>query len=299
MQQITSKYSDWTRGNVEALINIVGEENAKALLAGNISVKFEKVVRKLFDKHGRRIPDSLSANVCSANQNFRLDQPKMKAEVDYANRITRLHGCLDIDTKITAKQLKMETERLLGLIWGNSQITNITNGVWLPVILPQLTADDLGIALEQYLEAVDKSYAKDFDDRKFYNYRKGILANEVNIVDGSRHDQLISRMKQGPVMGIHFPNSLQGFSINASREQMSTLPEGLVLSGMDTPIAMAMYPDILARDFNTPDLDLSALSWQSADSLFFKAYDAHLDFDYTVNVAPAYDYYSGGLLFFG
>lgn len=254
----------------------------------------------LFDDCGRRIPKDLQANVCDANRDFRLDQPKLNEEVDFASRILRLHKCHGIDTKVIAEQLKQETERLLAMIQDNSQIANITNGVWLSVVLPQLTTDDLGTALEQYLETAGKSYAKTFSDWKFYNHRKDELANKVNIVDGSRHDQLIERMKQGPVTGICFPNSLQGFSIYASREQIRTLPKGFILSGLDTPIAMAMYPDILARDYNTPGLDMAALSWQSADySLSFGAIDDRLDFFDTDSLADADGYYSGGLLFLG
>ena len=94
--------------------------------------------------------------------------------------------------------------------------------------------------------------------------------------------------------------NIQGFSIHADREQMSTLPEGFVLSGMDTPIAMVMYSDILARDYNTPGLDLATLQWQSADcSLSFKACDGGLGFVSTDVLASAHDDYSGGLLFLG
>ncbi len=277
-----------------------GRDNLWAVLRDEKTIIIKDAIKVLFDKHGRRIPESLQTNVCDANRNLRLDQPKLGEEVDFANRIMQLHGCLDIDTGITAEQLKTETERLLALIRDNSQVASIANGVWLPVILPQLTTDDLGTALEQYLEAVGNSYVKTFSDRKFYNHYKDTLANKINIVDGSRHDQLIERMKQEPIIGIHFPNPLQGFSINASREQMSTLPEGFVLSGMDTPIAMAMYPDILARDYNTPGLDMAALSWQSTDcSLSLWAYNSLLDFDPTGYLANAYGLYSGGLLFLG
>ena len=300
MERVTSKYADWTRGQVEALINIIGEENAKGLLLGDISAEFKEVIKKLFDKHGRRIPEGLQANVCDANRDFRLNQPKLDEEVDFANRIIRLHGCLSIDTEVTAEQLKAETERLLAIIRENSQIANIANGVCLPVVLPKLVTDDLGAELELYLAGINNSYAKTFGDRKFYNHRKGTLANQVSIVDGSRHDQLIERMKQEPVIGLHFPNSLQGFSIHADREQMSTLPKGFILSGMDTPIAMVMYPDILARDWNTPGLDLAALQWQSAVySLNFKAYDAELGFVDAGDLADAGDDFSGGLLFLG
>ena len=262
--------------------------------------RVEDAIRLLFDKHGRRIPEGLQANVCDANRNFRLDQPKLDEEVNFANRILRLHGCLSIDTEVTAEQIKAETERLLALIRENSQIANIANGVCLPVVMPKLVTDDLGAELELYLAGANNSYIKTFGDRTFYNYCGGTLANEVSVVPGSRHDQLISRMKEGPVIGLHFPNPLQGFSIHADSEQMSTLPEGFILSGMDTPIAMVMYPDILARDWNTPGLDMAALQWRSAGcSLYFWAYDGELDFGSAGDLADASAHYSGSLLFLG
>ncbi len=300
MERVTSKYPDWTRGQVEALINIIGEEKAKGLLSGDISAEFKGVIKKLFDRHGRRIPEGLQANVCDANRDFRMDQPKLDEEVDFANRILCLHECLSVETEVAAEQFMVETERLLAIIRDNPQIANIANSVCLPVVLPKFVTNDLGAELELYLAGVNNSYAKTFGEWNFYNHRKGTLVKEVSVVDGSRHDQLIARMKEGPVIGLHFPNPLQGFSINASREQMLTLPEGFILSGMDTPIAMAMYPDILAR-WNTPGLDLAALQWQSAVySLYFKAYVVKLDFDFTGFLDCAFDGdYSHGLLFLG
>lgn len=290
-------------GQQLALLKKLGGKEVKdALLRDEVFVEFKEVVKKLFDKHGRRIPkgEGLRANVCDANRNFRLDQPMLDERVDFANRIMRLHECLSIDTKVTAEYLKTETERLLAIIKENSQVANIANGVYLPVILPKLVTDDLGAELELYLAGVNNSYAKTFSDRGFDNYRKGTLANKVSIVDGSRHDQLIERMKKCSVIGLHFPNSLQGFSINADREQMSTLPEGFILSGMDTPIAIAMYPDILARGWNIPGVGLAALQWQCADySLYFRAGGGKLGFDHTDRLVHTYGYYSGGLLFLG
>ncbi|MBU0722998.1 hypothetical protein KKH46_02135 [Patescibacteria group bacterium] len=267
------------------------------LLRGEKTVVVD-TARPLFDKRGRRISEGLQANVCDPNRDFYLKQPKLDSEADYANRVMRLHGCLDVNTTgITA--FKAETERLLALVRGNSQIVNIVNGVHLPVIMPQLTTDDLGTALEQYLEVVGKSYAKDFPDRKSYNHRKGTLAKEVGIVDGSCHDQLIKLMKQGSVIGIYFPNSLQGYSIYADREQMSDLPEGFILSGVDIVIAMAMYPDILARDWYASGQDLAALSWRSVGSLGFRARDDELSFGGAGSLAYAYGGCSGGLLVLG
>jgi hypothetical protein len=292
---------DWTTGDLNALVkNLGGEEIARKIQRGEMKANFEDVAKVLFDKYGRRISEGLSANACDANRNFRFDQPKLKAEVDYANRIMRLHGCLSVDTGITAEQFQQETERLLTLIRDNPQIANLVNGVYLPIVLPKLITDDLGAELEYYLTAVGNSYTKVFSDRKFYNHRKGTLTDEVKIVDGSRHGQLIAKMKQGPVIGIHFPNPLQGYSVNASREQMATLPEEFILSGLDTAIAMAMYPDILARNFNIPGLDLAAFSWRSSYfSLFFRARGDGLFFGVAGGLVDARGGSSGGLLFLG
>lgn len=169
------------------------------------------------------------------------------------------------------------------------------------MILPKIETDNIGNVLENCLGAVRKSYIDVFPDRKFNNYRVGELSNQVFITEGSRHDYLINRMKQGPVIAIHFPNSLQGFSINASRKQMATLPEGFILSGLDTVIAMAMYPDVLARDWYTPGYDLAALLWRSPGcSLHFWAGDGRLSFDVGGALGGACgDYFSSGLLFLG
>lgn len=293
---------DLTGGQVQALLmkvcsgdpDILGQ-----LLRDELSVELVARAKKLFDHTGRRISEGLKANVCDANREFRLDQPNLETENDYDKVLGRLYQSLGSNAGITAGQLKEESERLIALIKEDSQIANILKGVWLPVVLPQFTADDLGTVLEQYLKVVDKSYLATFGNRLFYDYRKGTLTASVGIIGRSRHDQLIEKMRQGPVIGIHFPNPLQGFSVNASCEQMESLPEGFVLSGMDTPIAMAMYPDILARDYNTPGLDLAAFVLKSAPSLNFKPGNDFLTFSRQNDLASAYAYSSGGLLFCG
>ncbi len=259
--------------------------------------------KSLFDKFGRRIPKNLQAIVCHADQSFRLDQPKLNWEEDFASRILWLHRCLGIDTGVTAEQFKAETERLLTMIWDNPQIANSTNGVCLPVILPQCVTDDLGTEMERYLDGVVNSYTETFG-YSFDNCHEGELKGNVSIIDGSRHDQLVSRMKHGPVIGIYFPNPLQGFSSDASREQMSTLPEEFILSGMDALIAIIMYPDVLfvQRDELKPVLSLSALACWSDFHLLDseKTDDNKLGFANTEDAsALAHGNCSSSLLFIG
>lgn len=290
----------WTTGELNALVKILGEETARKILKGEVGIRLEETIRMLFDKNGRRIPQGLNARVIDPDNDFYLSQPEMTTLDDYGSRILRLHNNLGINTGITAERFKREIERQLVLIQGNPRVANILNGVWLPMILPKLETDDLGMVLGQYLEAAERSYVRTFPNRKFNNYRKGELKDKVSVAESTRYSDLVKRMQQGPVVVIYVPNSLQGFSINASREQVESLPESFAVSGLDTIIAMVMYPDVVARDWHTPGLDLAALSWQSADySLCFKANDDKLDFGCGGNLAFASVYSSAGLVFFG
>jgi len=101
------------------------------------------------------------------------------------------------------------------------------------------------------------------------------------------------------VVGIYFPACLQGFSILAARETMAPYPEGFALSGaLDISVAIAMYPEVLARDWNTPTLDCAANIWSSDSSLCFDADDHRLDF-LSTGVQEADGTSSSGLLFLG
>lgn len=297
------KYGEVTMGQVEAVINKIGLDAWNAILNGQqtINVVVRDIIQKLFDKNGRRIPKDLSSSVCDPNKDFNLSMARLETIQDYSNVLSGFTKLLGVKNfGITAEEFKAETERLLALISDNDQVANIKNGTYLPLVLPKLESGDLGAALEQYLKVVGKSYKKAFRNRNFCNYRKGELSGVVKIVDGSRQDQLIEKMKQGPVVVIFFPNSLQGFSVNASREQMETLPEGFILSGIETIIAMIMYPEVLARDYQTPGLDLAGLSWQSPDySLVFWADDGWLGFGFGGGLSDANFSYSSGLSFLG
>lgn len=251
--------------------------------------------QEFFDKDGRRIPENLKSAVFDANRDFYLVQPQMTSEEDYAIRLARLTNT----DNITVRQFRNESERLLDVIQSDPKILNIVNGVHLPVVIPRMSVNNLGTTLERYLDSAGESYKETFKNREFRNYRKGTLTNAVSLVPESRHDRLIEIIESKTVVGIYFPNPLQGFSVRADREQMATLPESFILSGLDVVIGMIMHPDVLARDWHTPGLDLAAFSWQSVSLDFGAREDGMLCFDRTASLGCADDYYSGGLLFLG
>lgn len=294
-----SKYTKYSGGQWEALGNILGgEEVIDGLLSGTKKAAIEDAVRLFFDRHGRCIPaPNLRARACDANRNFRLNQPTL----DYAERHARLTEFLGQELIITAAQFKDTSERQLASLRENPSTANALKGVVLPVIMPRIVMKDLGACLEEILlPAVERSYTQKFPGRTFNNRRQGDLAGKVTLVSDTRHERLVAGMAKSSMVGIFLPNPLQGFSVHAQREQIAAMPENFVLSALDMIMAMIMYPDVLARDFNTPGLDLSALQWQSAEySLFFEAYDDKLLFVYETYLGVAGGSYSGGVLFLG
>jgi hypothetical protein len=279
------------------------QEKLKALLRDELEVELKERILKFFDKNGRRIPPKgLQNNVCDPDKDFRLIQPGFKIIDNYAQRLIRFKQMFP--GPMSVAEFEGKTRELVSEIKSNELLVNLLNGTYLPIILPQIESKnfDYGTTLENmFLSAVKKAYEAQFPGRQFYNWRKGELAKQVSIVPGTRHEILVERIKQGNVYAIYFPNPLQGFSVLASREQMSRLSESLILvGGFDASTAMVMYPDILARDWHTPGYDLSAFHWQSSgDSLYFGADDGGLHLSSGASLGSASGYYSSGLLFLG
>jgi len=267
------KYGDVTLGQVEAAINNLGGlDNWNAWLRGELTLEISEVVPKMFDKNGRRIPPrGLEYAVCDPDTNFRLNQP----EIDYAGVINRLQrsfpSVMGNGRFLSAEDFKQKAEALLEQLRQDEVLANLLKGIWLPVCFPRLRIKNYGQSLEEiFLPAVENSYKNQFPDRVFENYRRGELAAAVTMVEGSRHEMLLSRMEEGPIVGIMF-FPLQGFSVLAQREQMTSLPSSLLLSGaVDMATARVAYPEVMARDWNTPGYDCSAVNFRSsAASLLF------------------------------
>lgn len=294
------KYGNQTFGQIEAFINNCG---GNGVIDGNLRGEKELTIRDvvpiLFDKHGRRIPPrGFQAKVCDPNRGFRLVQPT----IDYAARLARLHNAFEGMVKLpSSAEYEDSCRKLLGeQMAGDPSIVNAIGGVHLPWVMPQMEVSDHGLTIENLLVAVIRSYEAEFPKRKFRNYYKGRLQGRVMVIPKSRHDLLVERLKAGPVFGVQFPNCLQGFSLRAQREQMETLSPSFILSGLDTLITMMIYPDVLARDPNTPTLDLAAYQSRSSESSFFlKEYDYNLDFSYDTNLDRANGDSSGSLSFLG
>lgn len=293
----------WETGQIAAILYKVSggdREKLEAILRNEFEIKLEEKILRLFDQHGRRIPHNLENRVVDANRKFYLNQPKMETTVDFANRLLRVEGFFG-RTGFTAENFEKEIRKLEEKIRQDKAIANLMECPYFPVVIPKTKVDDHGEILEQkFIPVVKQAYQEQFPNRKFYNWREGDLKAKVDIVEDSRHDELVREMRKGAVAGIHFANPLHGFSVLASREQMTTLPDGFVLSGYGSLVAITMYPDELARDYQTPGYDLSAFSWGSSGcSLCCGASVGRLDFVCRAVLSVPFDSYSSGLLFLG
>lgn len=294
------KYGDVTLGQVEAMINKIGGlEVWEAVLRDEVTVEVKEVFQRLFDKNGRRIPPKdLKSSVCDPDTSFRL----IPTDIDYIARLERLTKFFPEEAGfVSANEFQARSEALLEQLRQDKLLSNLLNGVFLPICLPKIRIRDYGQALEEvFLVAVGKSYENQFSGRKFYSYRGELETQQVSIAEDS-HKRLLAEMEERPVVGIQlFP--LQGYSIYADREQMTSLPESLILSGaMDIATVITAYPDVLAHE-NIPGYgyDCAANSWQSADdSLCFGVGDGGLGFGGAGALGVAFGRCSGGLLFLG
>ncbi len=301
------KYDDFTRGEEEALLNrLGGTEMGRAIGSGKYTVKImgnevllAEAMEKLFDRHGRRIPSGLKSEVRDANRDFYLKQPNLKAMETYGYALARLQTHLKCGPFISEADFAARSLKLVEAVKANSQLANLGSGVCLPFCLPPTVVNDYGEKLEEMLTAFGQAYTKEYPRRSFTNYRRGELKGKVKVVKGSRHEEFLAKLARGTVVGLYCPTALQGYSIPAAREQMATLPDNLILAGgLDIAASLIMYPDVLARDWQTPGLDMAALSWSSVDcSLYFKADvdDARFNGGYL----DADDYYSSGVVLLG
>lgn len=307
--QEVGRFDDLSFGQWKALgTKCGGLENVIGILQGEQIVSVKCAPVQIVDKNGRIIPfRGLFKPVCDANQDYYLKQP----EIDYADRLARFAKYLG-EPSISAADFKVRIERLLRKIETKNDglLRNLTRGVWLPLVFSPLAKNflDYGQPMDKvFLPAAARAYEEQFcPARKLRYYQKRDLKGNIKIIRGTRHAQLVNRMKKAKiskdmVVGIYFPNAMQGFSIIASREQMKYLPEGLLLAGgFDTVSAMVMYPEVLLRDHHTPTLFMAALSWQSNKySLYSDAGNAGMSFGQWDKIIDTDGSCSAGLLFLG
>jgi hypothetical protein len=232
------------------------------------------MLQTLFDEKGRCHKSSqLQSSVSEPDNEFYLIQPK----IDNAERLNVLHDYLG-QTEVSTQQFQSTTELIKEQTLSKPNLANLFKGVHLPIVLPG-GCDNLENILQDFLLAINVIYQGEISRQRFINMLPKHFYEKVKLFKISRQNLLIRKLANKSVIGWYFPNPLQGFSILAQREQMIYLPHNLILSGIDTLIALIMYPDVLAKDDYTPFYNLSAFSYESEEkSIGFEANDKELLF---------------------
>ncbi|OGL85733.1 hypothetical protein A3I40_03065 [Candidatus Uhrbacteria bacterium RIFCSPLOWO2_02_FULL_48_12] len=245
----------FTVGQLRAFASIVtGDDDAliDAVLRREKQAVWQNVVRLYFERHGRYIsPRGLKARVCDPNRDFRLTQPTLTC----ADELTRFDYAFEGKVTLpSVAEYEDRTSALIEQVRATAGIANALSGVHLRWFMSQMEITNHGKLVQLLAGAVKRSYeAHDFRGkhprRKLNNYCHGELEGQVTVIPESHLDRLVERLKAGPVFGVQFPNCLQGYSMHAQREVMATAPQGFILSGPETLVTMAIYPETLARDF--------------------------------------------------
>ncbi len=260
----------------------------------------------LFDDKGFRIPpQGIKGEIGDIDIEYDVFEPMLR----YVDRCERLQNAGFCNALFQHEDFEVQTRRLIVKVKSESCVRKILKGVCLPLFIPRMVVEEYGVTLNRLVRVVKVAYDGEYPHRvvtKAYVIM-GDLEGQLSVVPESRHDQLLERVSQGYVSALYFPQPLQGYSVHAQREQMSSLPEGFLLAGgIDMAIAWIMYPDVVARDERTPRYDSAALSVRplsgrgdEQDSLYFWTcgFKAHVSRGRVIS--SAYPGYSGGLLYIG
>ncbi len=284
----------WTMGELNALLKNIGEENAKMIQRGrHFQIVFENNNTELFDQSGRRIANNLFFKTVDTNKHFCLDNPFVKNIEDYKYRLSLTNIK---DNNVTPEWFKAETERQIAMIAKDDNISNILKDIYLPIVF-KMDNCDVDLFIKNGLYNVEKQYKNFFKNRVFSNYIRYYDSNKITIAKDSRCYEFMYKAKQKYIVAIIFPRTLQGFSVNASREQLIDITYKFSLSGPEIINAAIMYPDILLSNWLTSGIIMAGVDYKNNQcSLGIKAYDDIVGIDIISNI-EAYNIYSPALTF--
>lgn len=248
---------------------------------GKIEVREKE--RVAVDSNGRFIFENFGiTEFTNANWSYGFDR---SIQPDYPEILERLQDVFQMkDLGITVAQFEDKAEKAKhGDLSG--PYANLFEGKCarpFPIVIPamKIPAKKLGDALaEKFIPSVKRRYLLQFPRRTFNNYCKGTLEGQVTSFPGSRQDQLIAALAEGPQVLWVLMNCLQGGSFNADRELVQHLPKEFSLGGtIANGTVIAVYPEIAAAISKNPLYFNAADVWGSSDALCFRPYDSDLDF---------------------
>ncbi|MFA6099826.1 MAG: hypothetical protein WC750_02995 [Patescibacteria group bacterium] len=276
------QWSKLTTGQQQAVAEKVGRaEEAKgldnvykAILNGDVLIQLKDATKILVDAQGRCIPSELgvSSKVVDADREFYLAQPYLNFE----DILTRTCRFFDAAVPLTPDEVKVRFQVALAKVKESKRVCKLAKGAYLPFVIPRIDNSALSGTVEKFIEATQRAYRVQFPGHWLTNVLQGDLAGKVSIASESRYNRFMAAMVKGPVVGVYFPTAFQGYSIPASREAITHLPEDFILSGaLEILAAVVAHTATLARDWHVLGLDCSAMSWSSAGSDYSLIFRAH------------------------
>jgi hypothetical protein len=252
-------------------------DNFEQYRAGNLRLKLEEIIRVIIGKNVRVvIPEGFVFGHTDPNPRYYWRQPI--GTFDFASLVARGARFFPQGMKMpSAAQVEDGCRKIEEEIVADPQVSNLftvndpRRGIRLPWFLPQMEIDPMnpGEAIHKLLKPVIKAaYEDTFPNRKFVDHRESNTDGQVTVVDESQL-KLITALRNGPVFGWIFPAVFQGIGIEGNRALMKTLPaaHNFVLGGFDSLAAMILHPAILARDVNTPAMDLASFFFAGSQVL--------------------------------
>lgn len=252
---------------------------------------------ELFDSQGRCIPRVKAAHQVSRHY-FKFQQPT----IDLAAIHRRVSSLLGSEGLPTIEEFERRIAAIRTQLESDPATANLLHGVGVPILLPRATHPDIGTALdERYIPAVESAFTAVYPGYVFTNHHKTGLAGKLDVCAASRHQTLVDQMRDAAIVGLYFP-CLTEYSQQATREQIATLPEHLLLAGgFDTCAALIAAPDLLLnRDAYPPLLWLAGLDSEKAEAGYhFEAYGYNMTFNRRLHFGEVAEYWASGIVVLG
>ena len=256
--------------------------------------------KQLFDEFGRCEPVGLqqAANETSRRY-FQCEPPSLDLDEIFKRLVRHLGEPSGLD----ASQFSERVNTILDDLRGDEATANIANGVYVPFFIPaNPEISDIGFALEEkYMVAVKNAFAEAQPEYDFEAQLKSGFSGKFTVIEGSRHEQLVTRLGDEAVVGVYFP-AMAEFSVPAALEKVTQLPEKFLLTGgFDLCAVFVAIPDLLIRENGyPPSLWFTALQGENDKiGYHFEAYGYNLKFYRRSHLNQVAEYWWHGLTVLG
>jgi len=231
-----------------------------------------------FDEHGRCDPRGLIKPVhVKSRRYFQIEKP-IGSLSDIYERLTEfLPGAYpslaEFETRVQSLRQGVEAD---------AATRGALRGVVVPFMLPQCSISDEGSALEEFfLQYVARAFEAHHPGQVFKDHHKQALTGLMRTRSGSRHERLLQRLQDGPIIGLFLASALSEYSVDAALERLAALPANWLLAGgVDTSATLIAQPGLLLRRKGyAPLLWTAGLETREGEGHYFEAYGYDITFN--------------------